>query len=133
MSLLLDELLSVEGYQVCLWPSQEGAAEFIRDRRPDLVILDLWLQRGDDGTHLLERLGSDELTRRVPMLLCTGDPEALPRAALRRLDQYEILAKPFLLDEFVEQLCAMVDLLTSRSTGTSARHTVGPGSAPQPA
>ena len=124
MSLLLDELLLTEGYQVCLWPSQEGVVAFMRDRQPDLIILDLWLQRGNDGVDTLEQLCSDEMTRRIPILLCMGDPEMLPHEALRRLEAYAVLAKPFLLDEFTEQGCGLVDLLISRSTGACTADTV---------
>ena len=117
MSLLLDELLIREGYQVCLWPCQEGAVAFIRDQQPDLIILDLWLQRGDDGILALKQLGDDAVTRHIPMLICSGEPGTFPHEALGALAQYEVLAKPCLLDDFTERLCELVGLLLSRSTG----------------
>ena len=124
MSLLLDELLLSEGYRVCLWPSQEGVVAFIHDQRPDLIILDLWLQHGDDGAKVLRQLGNDAITRHIPMLICSGEPEMLPREALHGLARYDVLAKPFVLDDFTERLCERTGLLISQSMVEIKDHTL---------
>lgn len=120
MSLLLDELLVKAGYEICLWPSQTGSVAFIRERQPDLVVLDLWVQQTSDLDTFIH-LCDDAVIRHIPMLICTDDPSLLPREALQCLDQYIILTKPFLLDRFAKQLYDLVDLLIARSTAKTPR------------
>src|SRR5918997_7093446 len=48
LGMLLQEVLSDEGYVTELWIECEGALECIRRTQPDLVILDLWLRRRGD-------------------------------------------------------------------------------------
>ncbi len=107
-SLLLDKLLISHGFDVCLWPSQEGAVAFIHDRQPDLIIVDLYLAEAELSINVLTQLGHDPQTRQIPMIICAGEPEGLSAEALRGLERYDVLPAPWLSDDFGHCLCEHV-------------------------
>ncbi len=107
---LLDDVLTDAGYQTVLWEAGMEADELIRRSRPDLVILDSWLQERGDGLRLLERLGHDPLTASIPVLICSSEGESLP-LCLPPNRRYAILAKPF---DLAGLLAAVAALLAHR-------------------
>ena len=110
IALLMDELLTEEGFQTHLWPERQGAAQFVRTLAPDLVILDLWLRERGDGRSVLEQLRQDRRTRSIPVIVCSGDTQMLQeQAATLRADDCELLAKPFA----VADLLALVKARTA--------------------
>ena len=50
---LLDLLLTEEGYRTLLLPVGWDAPRIVRETRPALVIMDLWLETGDAGLNAL--------------------------------------------------------------------------------
>ena len=104
---LLDDVLTDAGYQTVLWEAGTEADELIRRSRPDLVILDSWLQERGDGLQLLERLGHDPLTASIPVLICSSEGEALP-LCLSPNRRYTILAKPFDLAGLLAAVAALL-------------------------
>ncbi len=72
LGLLLDEVLTGEGYKVRLWPNTADAFEFIQQEQPDLVILDLPHKRHVDSLVVLEQLSHHPATRTIPMLALAG-------------------------------------------------------------
>ena len=124
MGLLLDELLTGEGYQVHLWPDATGAFEFIRQKHPDLVILDLWIERRSDDLADLDQLCRDHATSDIPVIAFADDAHAFP--TLRVLPvacRCQVLAKPF----YIEDLIAKVRLVVapSRATWGGAKENMG--------
>ncbi len=72
--------------------------ESIRQRRPDLVILDVMMPR-KDGYQLCGELKSDEATRSIPIVLLTAVGEAVPSTSYTHADGMsteadEYIAKP---------------------------------------
>jgi CheY-like chemotaxis protein len=109
MGLLLDELLTGEGYDVRLWPESAGAFELIRQQPTDLVLLDLSLNRRGDGVAVLEQLCADEATAGTPVIVFADDSHAL--AMLRVLPtgwRCEVLEKPFYLEELMARVARIV-------------------------
>lgn len=80
---------------------------------PDLILLDLHMPN-EDGTQVLSRLRADGRTRRIPVLMLTGDDirTAQRRSAGRGADDY--LAKPVEFGALLEKLAAYIPL-TSRN------------------
>lgn len=103
---LMSELLSeVEGYDVLTCREGNKAYQFVKEHRPDLVILDIRIEGQEAGWTILECLTLDPQTKPIPMIVCS--------AAIRDLQDHQpmleqfgidILAKPFDLDTLLEKV-----------------------------
>ena len=104
---LMTGFLRSEGYEVVPCRQARAAEGLIRERGPDLVIVDLHFPGEQDGPTLVERLADDAETASIPLLICTAatDVSELLRALPRR-GGIDVLAKPFDLDELVEKVAA---------------------------
>ena len=106
---LLVEVLTAAGYHTVAWTVGTDAVALIQQLRPDLVILDTWLQARVDGWALLKGLWRTPGTATIPVLVCSSDPQALharlPLLAERRCG---VLAKPFALAELRAQLRSLL-------------------------
>ena len=68
---LVSGVLEDEGYSVRSAADSNGALEAIDDRRPSLVLLDVWLQGSKlDGLQLLEQIKGRDPT--LPVLMISG-------------------------------------------------------------
>jgi DNA-binding response OmpR family regulator len=96
---LMQDLLQGEGYAVTALRSAPNAYHEIVRSRPDLVILDITLERFGEGWLLLDTLRRNSSTAYVPVIVCSADVAAL------RTRQEELAAlgcvsleKPFDID-----------------------------------
>jgi CheY-like chemotaxis protein len=94
----LTEMLAQLGHETC--GMAVDAAEAIAqaaESRPDLVLMDVRLRRGDDGITAARAI---QAQRPVPVLFCTaygGDPAI--RARMQAANAAGILSKPILLKD----------------------------------
>ena len=96
---LVTEILGDEGYEVVSADSAESARELRRARRPDVILLDIWMP-GMDGISLLrEWSGSGALDAPVIMMSGHGTIETAVEAT--RLGAYDFLEKPISLAKLV--------------------------------
>jgi CheY-like chemotaxis protein len=103
---LMSELLSeVEGYKVLTCREGNRAYQFVKEHRPDLVILDIRIEGQEVGWTILECLTLDPQTKPIPTIVCS--------AAIRDLQDHQpmleqfgidVLAKPFDLDTLLEKV-----------------------------
>jgi CheY-like chemotaxis protein len=109
---LMDDLLRDAGFRTIGCATTSDALATVARARPDLVILDLWMETRDAGWQLLDRLRRDPGTAAVPVLICSADHEGLSEHAERlSADGYTALAKPFDLEDL---LAAVSTLLATR-------------------
>jgi DNA-binding response OmpR family regulator len=107
---LVKELLEDERFQVEVRRIGTGAYQFVKDRQPALVILDVRL--GDkNGWDVCQALVLDPATRRIPILVCSAAADELRAVAeqVRRLGG-DVLRKPFALDALVRKVEALLGL-----------------------
>jgi len=97
--------LELEGHEVVL--AEEGAAGLraARERRPDLVILDLMLP-GMDGYRVLRSLRDQGET--VPVLILTARGEEADKVLGFRLGADDYVTKPFGLLELLARVAALL-------------------------
>ncbi len=96
---LVCEILEDEGFEVATAESVAAARTALRRRRPDLVMLDVWLPDGD-GIGLLREWGEgDGLPAPVVMISGHGTVETAVEAT--RLGAYDFLEKPLSLDKLL--------------------------------
>jgi two-component system phosphate regulon response regulator PhoB len=81
---VLDYNLKREGYDVGLASTAKDGLRLARERRPDLVLLDLMLPDGS-GTELCKALQHDPATRGVRVLMLTAKSEEVKPFSVREL------------------------------------------------
>ena len=104
-------LLSNEGYRPlrCRPRDVTDAHAVVRCAQADLVILDLWLAKREDGWAFLARMGAELATADIPVIIASGPMETLPKQAeMLRTMQCQVLVKPF---DAQELLCAIAAAL----------------------
>jgi DNA-binding response OmpR family regulator len=106
---LMNEVLRDEGYcSVQATTSAEGLALVIRTR-PDLVMVDLWLEMRDAGKKLIENIRGDYRIASSPILVCSADYAATNIHARWLERQFcAVLPKPFELDSLLEHVRALI-------------------------
>jgi CheY-like chemotaxis protein len=111
LELMRDLLDAGEGYDVHTSGDWIGSFEFVKQVRPDLVIVDLMMGRDQTGWAVIEVLRGDAATRHIPIILCTAAAAALdgPAQLPRHLGALEMIAKPFDVDNFLNVIDRLLD------------------------
>ncbi|MCK5902972.1 MAG: sigma-54-dependent Fis family transcriptional regulator [Cocleimonas sp.] len=89
---LVGEILEDEGYLITTAESAEKAREMRRLRRPDLVLLDIWMP-GDDGISLLKSWKENEGLC-CPVIMMSGHGTIETAVEATRLGAYDYIEKP---------------------------------------
>jgi CheY-like chemotaxis protein len=107
LALMYELLTDVGDYEVVLRRDADRAYHFVKDQRPDLVILDIRMQGVDVGWSILESLTLDPDTASIPVIMCTAAiPEVMAQRPLLNRHGVDILTKPFDLDDLLEKVDA---------------------------
>ncbi len=107
LDLMHDALTSLGDYETVLCKEGDRAYRFVKERRPDLVILDIRIGGPETGWTVLEMLTLDPETRPIPVIVCSADGRDLQaREPQLRRPGVEILPKPFDLDVLLEKVKA---------------------------
>jgi len=124
LSRALATRLKYSGWLVDEVSSGESAVAAVRERPPDVVLLDLRLS-GMDGLDVLRQLHT--LPVRPPVVLMSGylDPESTRAAVM--LGAVEVLEKPVL----PQHLCAVLDEVAKRSSDEGAVERADAASIPE--
>jgi len=96
---LIQEILSDEGYAVRVAEDASSAAQALLERRPDLVLLDVWLP-DMDGIQLLQRWKKDG-SLSWPVVMMSGHGTIDTAVQATRLGAFDYLEKPLSLDKLL--------------------------------
>src|SRR5690348_2105844 len=97
---LVSGILRDEGYETRVAADAEGALNAVRGRRPQLVILDIWLQGSRmDGIQVLDCIKRDYPD--VPVVMISGHGTIETAVASIRKGAYDFIEKPFKADRLV--------------------------------
>lgn len=91
---LLQYSLEKEGYQVLLSKTGEEGLDLARNKRPDLIILDLMLP-GIDGLEVCKLLKARAATSHIPVLMLTAKSTETDQIVGLELGASDYIAKPF--------------------------------------
>lgn len=92
---LVKEILEDEGHKVTMAENGSKAREAMRDRRPDLVLLDIWMP-DIDGISLLKEW-SEQGDLPCPIIMMSGHGTVETAVEATRLGAYDFLEKPLSL------------------------------------
>ena len=104
MVTLLKTLLDMVGYQVIELDADENVFESVRRDQPDVLLLDVHLQK-TNGLDVLDELRANDETRDLPVVMASGlnmEDECLKRGA------NDFLLKPYMPDDLLKLLAKNV-------------------------
>jgi len=107
---LMRELLArEEGYEVIICKEWNNAYQFVKDERPDLLILDIRVGGEEHGWTILNLLTLDPETRPVPVIVCSASIQSLHEHQ-PWLDKLGVCAlpKPFDIEMLLEAVRRML-------------------------
>ncbi|HEY9198676.1 MAG TPA: sigma-54 dependent transcriptional regulator [Gammaproteobacteria bacterium] len=114
---LVKEILEEEGYEVGVAENGETARRARRDRRPDLILLDIWMQ-DVDGITLLREWGEGG-TLPCPVIVMSGHGTVETAVEATRLGAYDFIEKPISLAKLLltVERALEADQLARENTG----------------
>lgn len=104
---LLEAMLTAEGYEVCLAGGGEEGLRLARERKPDLILLDL-MMRGLSGFEVCARVKTDQETRGIPVLLVTALSQVSDKERALAAGGDDFLTKPFQRAELLTRVEALL-------------------------
>ncbi len=122
-------LLIHEGYRIfrCRPQDMTDALAIVKYAQSDLVILDLWLTKREDGWTLLTRMCADLRTMHIPTIIASGQRGILPgQEELLRSMQCHVLAEPFDAQELLRAIETVVGPTPIRWNRATAEQAVSP-------
>ncbi len=96
-------LLSRDGWCVSTHSNGHDAADVIRAKQPDVLVLDVMLP-GRSGFDILEDIRSEGACMDVPVLMLTARGQTKDRERAERLGATRFMTKPFSNAEIIETL-----------------------------
>jgi DNA-binding response OmpR family regulator len=114
---LMEQVLTQAGYRTLLLPDGSDAYYKIKEQRPDLVVLDTWLETRGAGWDVLEIMRLDEETQHIPVLICSSDVDGDEERTLRAAQPgcVEVLTKPFEINLLVSKIRSLLTPPTANS------------------
>ena len=121
---LVSGVLEDDGYTVRTAADSTSALEAIEDRRPSLVLLDVWLQGSRlDGLQLLEQIKHRDPT--LPVLMISGHGNLDTAVAAIREGAVDFIEKPFKADRLLHLVARATETDRLRRENAELKATIG--------
>ncbi len=118
-------ILEDEGYQTRQADGSKAALASVENRRPDLVLLDIWLQGSElDGLQILRRI--KEHHTEIPILMMSGHGTVETAVAAIKDGAYDFIEKPFKADRFLLAVDRAIEAAELRRENVELRFRAGP-------
>jgi two-component system phosphate regulon response regulator PhoB len=120
---ILEYNLRQAGHDVVTASQGEAALALVRQRTPDLIVLDLMLPGGISGTDVCRAVKNDPATRNVAVLILTAKGSEIDRVVGFELGADDYVVKPFSVRELALRIQAILrrqQTATESSSGTRA-------------
>lgn len=127
ISAALSHMLSQNGYEALTSEDAESALELVIDSPPELIFLDIVLP-GMSGFTALRKFRRLEQTASVPIIMISGNPQAVEEFYLKKIGADDFMKKPFGRAEVfarIEKLVADGVLEPRDSVADSSRRAAG--------
>src|SRR6476620_695665 len=121
---LVAGVLEDEGYTVRTAADSTSALDAVEDRRPSLVLLDVWLQGSRlDGLQLLEAMKSRDPT--LPVIMISGHGNLDTAVAAIREGAVDFIEKPFKADKLLHLVSRATETDRLRRENATLRQQIG--------
>ena len=105
---LVRDVLQVKGYQTIEAGTGEDGIALARERRPDLILMDIQLP-GISGIEALKVLRADASTAHIPCIAVTASVMQQDRNLITEAGFDGYIGKPINLKEFIDTVRAMLE------------------------
>lgn len=92
-----------EVYQVTTAPSADNILEFVKEKKPDLILLDI-VMPNINGYEAIKLLKEDSETREIPVVFLTGKTEVNAKLEGYSLGAVDYITKPFDPDALLSRI-----------------------------
>lgn len=89
--------------------SGEKALDFLKDRHPDLILLDLHMQ-GMDGFEVMKQIQADDSYRSIPVIFLTADDDRDTEVRCFKEGALDFITKPFVADIMIQRVSRILQL-----------------------
>ena len=122
---LFADILEAEGYVVTLAGRPLPIAEIVR-ARPDLILLDLVIDRSPIGWAYLDELAVEQRTRDIPVVICSAAASEVGEHVdtLRRLG-VDVVLKPFDLEVLLDAISRRLSVAADAGASPRRRSSLG--------
>ncbi len=125
--MLIAEVLHDEGYVTRSAAHSEGALEELSIRRPNLVILDIWLDNSRlDGIELLHAINHEHPS--VPVVMISGHGTIETAVTAIKVGAYDFIEKPFKAEHLLLVTDRAIEAARIRQENEELRLRAGPQS-----
>ncbi|OUD12120.1 sigma-54-dependent transcriptional regulator [Thioflexithrix psekupsensis] len=90
---IMQEILEDEGYQVSVAEHAEAARQIRREKRPDVILLDIWMP-DTDGISLLKEWCDNGLINDCSVIMMSGHGTVETAVEATKLGAYDFIEKP---------------------------------------
>ena len=98
---LARDVLQAKGYDTLEAVTGEQGVELAREKRPDLVLMDIQLP-GINGIEAFRRIRADPASARIPVVALTASVTPTDRSAINAAGFDAFVSKPINLKEFLD-------------------------------
>jgi len=105
---LARDVLQAKGYQTLEAITGEEGVKLAREKRPDLVLMDIQLP-GINGIEAFRQIRAHENTRGIPVVALTASVTPTDRSAIAAAGFDAFLGKPINLKEFLDTVKRLVE------------------------
>jgi DNA-binding response OmpR family regulator len=106
IGLMIRMMLEFKGYDVTVAERAEVARGILKDKKPDLLIMDMLLS-GENGTDICTELKNDSATSDLPVVMISAHPNAKQLCMEAGADDF--LAKPFDMHDLFTRIQGIID------------------------
>lgn len=101
----LTYMLESAGYKVAS-AYDSSVVDMMRERRPDLLLLDIWMS-GHDGRDICRQLKSDSALAGVPVIMISAHPDAARISGECGAEDH--ISKPFEVSELLQKIGRLIE------------------------
>jgi len=103
---ILGEMLISGGYAITNAESGEEAIERAKHEKPDLILMDV-IMPGMNGFQATRALSKDEVTKSIPIILCTSKTQETDRIWGMRQGAQDYIMKPVIRETLLAKIAAL--------------------------
>ncbi|MBN2530849.1 MAG: response regulator [Deltaproteobacteria bacterium] len=111
---VISNILGQKGYDIGVATSGEDAMVFVRERLPDLVLLDVMMPQMS-GFEVCDMLKREQLTRFIPVIFLSAKTDTESIVQGFRLGAVDYVNKPFIAEELLARVSTHLEMNRLRS------------------